>query len=66
MNVIAYQYGDRPEYKQLDLLRQKYETAPIIALTAMATEAVQIDVMNTLQLQNYRVIKQSIHRDNLM
>lgn len=64
--ISLWGYDFRPEYKQLDLLRQKYETAPIIALTAMATEAVQIDVVNTLQLQNYRMIKQSIHRDNLM
>ena len=57
----------RPNYKNLSLLNDLYKSVPIIALTATATNKVEMDIINILKLNILEtvLIKDSVYRSNL-
>lgn len=55
----------RPAYLQLGELRNAFPKTPIIALTASATNAVQDDIVQLLNLREPQIFKQSFVRPNL-
>src|SRR5205809_3731894 len=55
----------RPEYRELEKLRQHFRDAPVMALTATATERVRADIVKQLQLRDPRCYVASFNRPNL-
>ena len=55
----------RPDYRNLRQLRADFPSAPVIALTASATEQVRDDIIEQLGLQQGRVFLSSFDRANL-
>jgi ATP-dependent DNA helicase RecQ len=55
----------RPDYRNLQQLRQDFPSVPVIALTATATERVREDIIGQLGLQRGRVFLSSFNRANL-
>jgi len=55
----------RPEYRQLQLLRDRFPGAPIAAFTASATRKVRHDILTQLQLREPRTFITSFARRNL-
>ncbi len=52
----------RPDYRNLQQLRQDFPAVPVIALTATATERVREDIIGQLDLQRGRVFLSSFKR----
>ncbi|KAK4758393.1 hypothetical protein SAY87_019694 [Trapa incisa] len=63
--VSQWGHDFRPDYLGLGILKQKFPTTPILALTATATACVKEDVVRTLGLSNCIVFRQSFNRPNL-
>ncbi|HLT51118.1 MAG TPA: RecQ family ATP-dependent DNA helicase [Arenibacter sp.] len=61
------QWGNdfRPAYLECSLLRDLAPNAPVIALTATATDLVVKDICGNLKLQDPLLIKDSFSRDNI-
>jgi ATP-dependent DNA helicase RecQ len=55
----------RPEYRQLDRLRELFPEAAIHGYTATATEKVRQDIINQLRLRNPTILVGSFDRPNL-
>jgi len=55
----------RPAYRQIALLRELHPDAPMIALSASATERVQDDIVTQLQMRQPKRFTASLVRDNL-
>ena len=55
----------RPDYRNLRQLRSDFPSAPVIALTATATERVRRDIVGQLKLQDGRVFLSGFNRANL-
>jgi ATP-dependent DNA helicase RecQ len=55
----------RPEYRQLNALRQHFPEIPIAAFTASATQRVRHDILHQLQLRDPHKYIASFHRKNL-
>jgi ATP-dependent DNA helicase RecQ len=55
----------RPEYRQLNALRQAFPDLPIAAFTASATRRVRHDILEQLQLREPDKYIASFHRPNL-
>jgi ATP-dependent DNA helicase RecQ len=55
----------RPEYRQLNALRQHFPDKPIAAFTASATQRVRHDILQQLQLREPHKYIASFHRANL-
>jgi ATP-dependent DNA helicase RecQ len=55
----------RPEYRQLDRLRDNFPTASLHAYTATATEQVRKDIIKQLKLKNPAVLVGNFDRPNL-
>ena len=55
----------RPDYRNLQQLRQDFPSVPVIALTATAAERVREDIIGQLGLQRGRVFLSSFNRANL-
>ena len=55
----------RPDYRNLRQLRDDFPSAPVIALTATATECVRRDIVDQLRLQDGRIFLSSFNRPNL-
>ncbi|CAI7876887.1 unnamed protein product [Closterium sp. NIES-54] len=54
-----------PIHQGLGVLKSKFPSVPLMALTATATHAVQADVVSALCLKQCVVFKQTFNRPNL-
>jgi ATP-dependent DNA helicase RecQ len=63
--VSAWGHDFRPEYRQLQLLRQRYRDIPVFAFTATATKRVREDICTQLALNSPRIYIASFNRPNL-
>ena len=63
--ISEWGHDFRPEYRRLRNIIEEIKYAPIIALTATATEKVQQDIMKNLGMMEARVFKASFNRANL-
>ncbi len=63
--VSEWGHDFRPEYRQLNRLRQRYPEVPMLALTATATERVRQDILTQLHLRAPYIHIASFNRPNL-
>ncbi len=63
--ISEWGHDFRPDYRNLNQLRQKFPGIPIIALTATATEKVRADIISQLNLPSPQVFTSSFNRANL-
>jgi len=64
--ISEWGHDFRPEYRELKKLRKHLPDVPIMALTATATERVQIDIIQQLHLREPRCYVASFNRPNLI
>lgn len=63
--VSQWGHDFRPDYKELGQLKDKFPKTPIIALTATATKKVELDILNSLKINDCLIFRQSFNRMNL-
>lgn len=63
--ISEWGHDFREEYKRLDTLRQFLPNVPFVALTATATKKVQLDIIQSLKLNNPYINIGSFDRPNL-
>ncbi len=63
--ISEWGHDFRPEYRQLATIREHLPDIPVIALTATATERVQLDIVQQLQLKDPGQFVASFNRPNL-
>ncbi len=63
--ISEWGHDFRPEYRNLKYLRSKFPNIPIIALTATATQKVQADIVQQLDLPTPKIFTSSFNRPNL-
>lgn len=63
--VSNWGHDFRPDYQRLSLLRERFTSVPLMALTATATPRVAIDIMRQLKMKNPACFSQSFNRPNL-
>lgn len=63
--ISQWGHDFRPAYLECAQLRDLLPKAPIIALTATATDKVAADIMNNLRFNSPVIIKDSFSRDNI-
>ncbi|KAM4037866.1 recQ-like DNA helicase BLM [Anomaloglossus baeobatrachus] len=63
--VSQWGHDFRPDYKRLNMLRQKFPSVAMMALTATANPRVQKDILNQLKMTRPQIFSMSFNRDNL-
>ncbi|XP_060116338.1 recQ-like DNA helicase BLM [Heteronotia binoei] len=63
--VSQWGHDFRPDYKRLNMLRKKFCSIPMMALTATANPRVQKDILNQLEMHQPQVFSMSFNRHNL-
>ncbi|HKL02269.1 MAG TPA: RecQ family ATP-dependent DNA helicase, partial [Cryomorphaceae bacterium] len=63
--ISEWGHDFRPEYRRLRAIIEEIKDAPIIALTATATDKVQQDIMKNLGMSDANIFKASFNRPNL-
>ncbi len=63
--VSEWGHEFREDYRKLSLLRQNFPNTPIAAFTATATKAVENDIVKALNLQNPKIVRGKLFRENL-
>jgi len=63
--ISEWGHDFRPEYRQLNMLKEHFPGVPIMALTATATAVVQEDIIKQLKIADSKVFKASFNRKNL-
>src|SRR6059036_847099 len=63
--ISEWGHDFRPEYRELKKLREHFANAPVMALTATATERVRADIIKELKLREPHAYVASFNRPNL-
>lgn len=63
--VSQWGHDFRPDYKRMNMLRQKFPSVPVMALTATANPRVQKDILTQLKILRPQVFTMSFNRHNL-
>ncbi len=63
--ISEWGHDFRPEYRQLNMLKERFPSVPIMALTATATSVVQEDIIKQLKIADGKTFKASFNRKNL-
>jgi ATP-dependent DNA helicase RecQ len=63
--ISEWGHDFRPEYRKLRPMIESIHKVPIIALTATATEKVQVDIQKNLGMLDAKLFKASFNRENL-
>ncbi|RMB94162.1 hypothetical protein DUI87_28967 [Hirundo rustica rustica] len=63
--VSQWGHDFRQDYKRLNMLRRKFRSVPMMALTATANPRVQKDILNQLEMLKPQVFTMSFNRQNL-
>ncbi|KFQ81056.1 hypothetical protein N335_10184, partial [Phaethon lepturus] len=63
--VSQWGHDFRQDYKRLNMLRKKFHSVPMMALTATANPRVQKDIQNQLEMLKPQVFTMSFNRHNL-
>ncbi|NXO73138.1 BLM protein, partial [Phainopepla nitens] len=63
--VSQWGHDFRQDYKRLNMLRRKFRSVPMMALTATANPRVQKDILNQLEMLQPQVFTMSFNRHNL-
>lgn len=63
--ISAWGHDFRPDYRNLQILKNDFSKTPIVALTATATPKVLQDIITNLNLQDHKVFQGSFNRENL-
>ncbi|KAL4571812.1 hypothetical protein LXL04_018577 [Taraxacum kok-saghyz] len=63
--ISTWGHDFRPSYRKLASLRKRLPDIPILALTATAVPKVQVDVIESLNMQNPLVLMSSFNRPNI-
>uniref|UniRef100_A0A8C3LD50 RecQ-like DNA helicase BLM n=1 Tax=Chrysolophus pictus TaxID=9089 RepID=A0A8C3LD50_CHRPC len=63
--VSQWGHDFRKDYKRLNMLRRKFHSVPMMALTATANPRVQKDIQNQLEMLKPQVFTMSFNRHNL-
>ena len=64
--ISQWGHDFRPSYLQIKAIRKEKPTAPILALTASATQDVISDIQEQLGFRRENVIRMSYHRPNIV
>nr|XP_008510865.1 PREDICTED: Bloom syndrome protein isoform X1 [Equus przewalskii]XP_008510866.1 PREDICTED: Bloom syndrome protein isoform X1 [Equus przewalskii]XP_008510867.1 PREDICTED: Bloom syndrome protein isoform X1 [Equus przewalskii] len=63
--VSQWGHDFRQDYKRMNMLRQKFPSVPVMALTATANPRVQKDILTQLKILSPQVFSMSFNRHNL-
>ncbi|XP_040825483.1 Bloom syndrome protein isoform X1 [Ochotona curzoniae] len=63
--VSQWGHDFRQDYKRMNMLRQKFPSVPVMALTATANPRVQKDILTQLRIAQPQVFSMSFNRHNL-
>ncbi|MCI0404825.1 MAG: RecQ family ATP-dependent DNA helicase [candidate division Zixibacteria bacterium] len=63
--ISEWGHDFRPEYRKLNLLKARFQTVPIIALTSTAILQVQNDIISQLKMKDAKIYRGSLNRKNL-
>lgn len=64
--ISEWGHDFRPEYRQLNSLRELYPKAPLIALTATANPRVKQDMLAQLRFREGKIFQSTFNRPNLL
>ena len=63
--ISEWGHDFREDYRNLRILRERFPSAPIMAVTATATERVVADILDQLSLRDTKIFRASFDRKNL-
>ena len=63
--ISQWGQGFRPEYGSLGLIREKFPSTPIVAMSGSADAKTQSEILRSLSLNSPKVLQQSYNRENI-